>query len=106
MATAECIDNDLRLLEDSMDDLEFILQIIIIIIINTSSSAAARQLMSVMGLGSAGNLISAKRSCSLLKTVDMFLVFLHKNWSFPGIVVCLIMYVSCWLVVYWEPVGN
>ena len=45
MATAECIDNDLRLLEDSMDDLEFILQIIIIII--NTSSAAARQLMSV-----------------------------------------------------------
>ena len=106
MATAECIDNDLRLLEDSMNDLEFILQIIIIII--NTSSAAARQLMSVMGLGSAGNLISAKRSCILLETVDMFLVFLHNNyWSFPGIVVCLtIYYVACWLAVYWEPVGN
>ena len=75
MATAEYIDNDLRLL-DSMDDLELILQKIIIIIINTSS-AAARQLMSVMGLGGAGNLISAKRSCILLETVDMFLVFLQ-----------------------------
>ena len=104
MATAECIDNDLRLL-DSMDDLEFILQKMIII--NTSSSAAARQLMSVMGLGSAGNLISAKRSCILLETVDMFLVFLHNNyWSFLGIVVCLTIYVACWLAVYWEPVGN
>ena len=104
MATAECIDNDLRLL-DSMDDLEFILQKMIII--NTSSSAAARQLMSVMGLGSAGNLISAKRSCILLETVDMFLVFLHNNyWSFLGIVVCLSIYVACWLAVYWEPVGN
>ena len=103
MATAEYFDNDLRLL-DSMDDLEFILQKIIIII-NTSSSAAARQLMSVMGLGSAGNLISANRSCILLETVDMFLVFLHNNcWSFLGIVVCLTIYVACWLAVYWEPV--
>ena len=84
MATAEYIYNDLRLL-DSMDDLEFTLQkIIIIIIINTSSSAAARQLMSVMGLGSAGNLISAKRSCILLETVDMFLVFLHNNYWYCG----------------------
>ena len=82
MATAECIDNDLRLLEDSMNDLEFILQIIIIII--NTSSAAARQLMSVMGLGSAGNLISAKRSCILLETVDMFLVFLHNNYWYCG----------------------
>ena len=49
MAIAKCIDNDLRLL-DSVDDPEFILQIIIIIIINTYS-APARQLMSVMGLG-------------------------------------------------------
>ena len=107
MATAEYIDNDLRLL-DSMDDLEFILhKIIIIIIINTSFSAAARQLMSVMSLGSAGNLISAERSCILLETVDMFLVFLHNNyWSFLGIVVCLTIYVACWLAVYWEPVGN
>ena len=82
MATAKCIDNDLRLLEDSMDDFEFILQIIIIII-NTSSFAAARQLMSVMGVGSAGNLISAKRSCILLETVDMFLVFFAQLQVFP-----------------------
>ena len=107
MVTAEYIDSDLRLL-DSMDDLEFTLQKIIIII-NTSSSTAARQLMSVMSLGSVGNLISAESSCILLETVDMFLVFLHNNyWSFPGIVVvCLtIYYVACWLAVYWEPVSN
>ena len=47
MAIAKCIDNDLRLL-DSVDDPEFIQQMIIII---NTYSAAARQLMSVMGLG-------------------------------------------------------
>ena len=104
MATAEYIDNDLRLL-DSMDDLEFILQkiIIIIIIINTSSSAAARQLMSVMGLGSAGNFISAKRSCILLETVDMFLVFLHNNYWYCGLFdySCSLL-ASCLLGTSWQ----
>ena len=50
MAIAKCIDNDLRLL-DSVDDPEFILQMMIIIIIINIYPAAARQLMSVMGLG-------------------------------------------------------
>ena len=119
MAIVKYIDNDLRL-QSSVDDPEFIQ-----IIINYNSysltwskdyehgflSSAAKQQMSVIGtlmpwkqlLLAAGNL---KWSWIFVEEFWHAFGLFHKNWFFASIGVCLVIYVACWLVVYWEPVGN